>query len=120
MGVHSDVFEQAEELREVGAGLTVWANAIRALELLGVAQRVLPLSSKLDCFECRTRTGRVLSAISFLNLEKKLGIPVGVVVHRADLLRELAAGLDQGRIHCGARCVSIENKSDGVIARFAT
>jgi 2-polyprenyl-6-methoxyphenol hydroxylase-like FAD-dependent oxidoreductase len=113
------VFEQAEELREVGAGLTVWANAIRALELLGVAQRVLPLSSKLDCFECRTRTGRVLSAISFLNLEKKLGIPVGVVVHRADLLRELATGLDKGRIHCDARCVSIENKSDGVIARFA-
>jgi 2-polyprenyl-6-methoxyphenol hydroxylase-like FAD-dependent oxidoreductase len=119
VGVQPDVFEQAEELREVGAGLTVWANAIRALELLGVAQRVLSLSSKMDRFECRTSTGQVLSAISFLNLERKLGVPVGVVVHRADLLGELAAELDKDSIHCGAKCVSIENKSDGVIVRFA-
>jgi FAD-dependent urate hydroxylase len=119
VGIRCDVFEQADELREVGAGLTVWANAIRALEQLGVARRVLSLSSKMDRFEVRTSTGRVLSAVSFRNLEKKLGVPVGVVIHRADLLRELACGLDNGSIHCGARCVSIGSHDGGVIARSA-
>ena len=119
VGVHSDVFEQAEELREVGAGLTVWANAIRALEQLGVAERVLWLSSKMERFECRTSVGKTLSSTPLLELERKLGVPVGVVVQRADLLRELAAGLDKGRTHCAARCVSIENKPDEVVAQFA-
>jgi len=119
VGVFCDVFEQAEELREVGAGLTVWANAIRAFEQLGVAQRVLSLGSKVDRFEVRTSTGKTLSALSSSNLEKKLGAPVFVVVHRADVLRGQAAGLETGRTHCGARCISIENNTDGVLARFA-
>jgi 2-polyprenyl-6-methoxyphenol hydroxylase-like FAD-dependent oxidoreductase len=119
VGIRCDVFEQAEELREVGAGLTLWANAIRALEQLGVSQRVLSLSSKVDRFEARTSTGMTLARTSFFNLERKLGVPVCVVVHRADLLRELAAGQEQGHTHCGARCVAIENNADGVIARFA-
>jgi FAD-dependent urate hydroxylase len=118
VGIRCDVFEQAGELREVGAGLTIWANALRALDQLGVAQRVRSLGSNVDRFEVRTSAGRTLSSLSFAALERKLGVPVGVIVHRADLLRELAAGLDKGRIHCGARCVSIEVKADGVLARF--
>jgi len=119
VGIRCDVFEQAEDLREVGAGLTVWANALQALEQLGVVQRVLPLGSKVDRFELRTSTGQTLSTTLFVNLERKLGVPVCVVVHRADLLRELASGLEKGRTHCGARCVSIENNANGVLARFA-
>jgi len=119
VGIRCDVFERAEDLREVGAGLTIWANAIRALERLGVAQRVLPLSSKVDRFEVRTNAGRTLSTTSCLALERKLGVPAYVVVHRADLLRELASGLEKGHTHCGARCVAIETTADGVLARFA-
>src|SRR5689334_7801299 len=104
-GIQSEVFEQAEELREVGAGLTVWANAIRALEQLGIARRVLGLSSKMDRFECRSSAGKTLADVSLLDLETKLGVPVGVIVHRADLLRELAAKLDKAQTHCAARCV---------------
>jgi 2-polyprenyl-6-methoxyphenol hydroxylase-like FAD-dependent oxidoreductase len=119
VGIRCDVFEQAAELREVGAGLTVWANAIRALEQLGVAQGVISLGSKVDRFEVRTNTGQILSKLSFANLERTLGVPAFVVVHRADLLRELASGLEKGRTNCGARCVSIENNADEVLARFA-
>jgi len=119
VGVQADVFEQAEELREVGAGLSVWANALRALERLGVASRVRSLGSRIDRFEVRTHAGRTLSALSFAALERKLGVPVGVIVHRGDLLRELAAGLDEARIHCNARLISFESRADGVCARFA-
>ena len=119
VGIRCDVFEQAEELREVGAGLTVWANAIRALEQLGVArQRVLSFGSRVDRFQARSRNGQTLSGSSFAGLERKLGVPVCVVVHRADLLRELADGLEKSHTHCGARCVSIENNANGVLARF--
>src|ERR1051326_9536660 len=36
-GVEAAVYEQAERLREVGAGLTLWANASRAWGKLGAA-----------------------------------------------------------------------------------
>jgi len=119
VGVHADVFEQAAELREVGSGLTVWAGAIRALEQLGIAERVLSQSSKTERFEVRTSTGRRLSTAPLFRLEPKLGVPAGVVIHRADLLRELASGLEESHVYCGARCVSIENGTDAVLARFA-
>src|SRR5207248_2012292 len=32
------VFEQAPELREIGAGPTLWSNAVRALDQLGLGQ----------------------------------------------------------------------------------
>lgn len=118
VGVHADVFEQAAELREVGSGLTVWAGAIRALEQLGIAERVLSQSSKTERFEVRTSTGRRLSTAPLFRLEPKLGVPAGVVIHRADLLRELASGLEENHVYCAARCVSIENGTDAVLARF--
>ncbi len=119
VGIRCDIFEQAEELREVGAGLTIWANAIRAMDQLGVAERVLSFGSKVDRFEVRKSNGQKLSTSSLSELERKLGVPVTVVVHRADLLRELASGRDKGRTHCDARCVSIVDDANGVLARFA-
>lgn len=118
VGVSAEVFEQATELREVGAGLTVWAGAIRALEQLGISERVLSQSTKTERFEVRTSTGRRLATAPLFRLEPKLGVPVGVLIHRADLLRELASGLDESHVYCGARCVSIENGNDAVLARF--
>jgi 2-polyprenyl-6-methoxyphenol hydroxylase-like FAD-dependent oxidoreductase len=73
VGIRRHVFEQADELREVDAGLTVWANALRALEQLGVSQRALSVSSKVDHFEARTSTGKTLARTSYFNLERKLG-----------------------------------------------
>src|SRR4051812_37922986 len=45
VGIECHVYEQAAELREVGAGLTIWANATRALQQLGCAESLLPLGS---------------------------------------------------------------------------
>ncbi|MEU4606393.1 FAD-dependent monooxygenase [Kribbella sp. NPDC023972] len=39
-GWHVTVLERAPALREVGAGISLWPNAIRALDLLGVGDRV--------------------------------------------------------------------------------
>jgi len=41
IGLDVVVYEQAEELCQVGAGLTIWANAIKALDALD-ARRVMP------------------------------------------------------------------------------
>lgn len=119
VGVECDIFEQAEELREVGAALSIWANAWQALEQLGVGRTLLALGSKVDLMEMRTWDGRVLGAAPLAELEKRLGIPAFVVLPRPDLLRALTRLVDGSRTHCRARCVGVEESEGRVIARFA-
>jgi len=119
VGVECDIFEQAEELREVGAALSIWANAWQALEILGVGRTLLTLGSKAARLETRTSEGCVLGALPLAELEKKLGIPAFVVVPRRDLLRELTRLVDKHRTHCRSRCVGVEESAGRVIARFA-
>lgn len=119
VGIECDIFEQAEELREVGTALTIWANAWQALEKLGVGRTLPPLGSKIDRMEMRTSAGRVLGTAPLVELEKRLGIPALVVLPRRDLLRELTRLVDKLRRHCRARCVGVEESEGRVIARFA-
>jgi 2-polyprenyl-6-methoxyphenol hydroxylase-like FAD-dependent oxidoreductase len=119
VGVECDLFEQAEELREVGSGITLWANAWQALEKLGVNRSLLALGSKIDRMEVRTSDGCILGATPLSELENKLGFPALFVVSRPDLLRELTRLVDKGRTHCGTRCVGVEESEGRVIARFA-
>ena len=118
VGVECDIFEQTEELREVGSGLTIWANACQALEKLGAAVALLPLGSKVDRMELRTPNGRVLGATPLADLETRLGMPALVVLSRPNLLRELTRLADGRRTHCSARCVGVEEGEGRVVARF--
>lgn len=40
IGVEVVVFERAGELREIGAGISLWVNAMKALERIGLAEAV--------------------------------------------------------------------------------
>lgn len=40
VGVTVSLFERAPELREVGAGISLWANALRALDVLGAGDAI--------------------------------------------------------------------------------
>ena len=45
VGVTTLVFEQADRLREVGLGVTLWVNAVRALEKMGADGGLLACGS---------------------------------------------------------------------------
>src|SRR2546425_6288889 len=61
IGVDAIVYEQAEVLSQVGAGLTLWANAIKALRKLGLADAVIRAGSKIEHGAILTAGGRTLS-----------------------------------------------------------
>jgi len=46
-GINARVFERAEEIREVGAGVTIWSNAVAALQRLGLGKQVRSLGSEM-------------------------------------------------------------------------
>ena len=119
IGVDVAVYEQAEELRAVGAGITIWANAIKALRKLGVADAVIKAGAKIDRGELRTSSGRVLTRTHTGELEQRFGEPT-VALHRAELHTILLDALPPDAVHLGERCVRFEDDAEGVSVSFSS
>ncbi len=117
-GREAAVFERAPELKEVGAGITLWSNAVRAMRLLGLEKPLADVSTAIDRSQMRTWRGKILGETSLGAIGRKLGAP-SVGVHRADLLDLLVRALPAGVVRLGAFCVGFEQHGGGATALFA-
>lgn len=117
-GFQAAVFEQAPELKEIGAGLTLWSNAIRALDKLGIGHAVRALRPELRHAALRDASGRVLMELPADAYDRAFGAP-NVPLHRADLQSILLSALPADAVHLGARCDGFTEDPAGVTARFA-
>ena len=73
-GVETTVFERAGELREVGAGLLLAANAVRALDELGLSEKVRRLGTPASAARILSWRGETLTDGPADELEKRLGV----------------------------------------------
>jgi FAD-dependent urate hydroxylase len=112
------VHERAPELREVGAGITLWANAVKVLRKLGVGEAVESVAAAIRQSEVRTWRGKLLIASDFTPMGVRVKAP-SVGVHRADLQSKLADALGCEHIKMGATCVSYTQDEKGATALFA-
>ena len=117
-GIQVTVFERNPELREIGAGLTLWANGVQMLRQLGLADALAAVSAPLTHFECWSWRGRRLGSMRLDTIEQRVGAP-SLGIHRADLLRLLADVVSQGSVHVQAHCVGFRQEPGHVIAHFA-
>ncbi len=114
VGVRAQVFEQAEALKEVGAGVSLWPNAMRALAQLGLAEPVMADHQRLERIVIRRSDGAHL-----LRLDQPGRYPEpAICVHRAHLQGVLADALATDRLHLGRRLVSFRDHQDRVDAEF--
>ncbi len=118
VGIQAKVREKTSELHEVGAGITLWTNAMRVLDRLGVAARIEEAGSLLGCAEVRTWKGDVLSTTRMDEMGCKHGAP-SVAIHRADLQSILFDALPAGTVRLGAALQSFEQDGQGVSAQFS-
>ncbi len=107
------VFERASELREVGAGLSLWSNATRVLRRLELGHVVEELSVGMADGGLYTHTGEQLARNSMQALNDRYGDP-NIVVHRADLLQALVAAVGRDNIRTDASCVGVTQSEDAV------
>jgi 2-polyprenyl-6-methoxyphenol hydroxylase-like FAD-dependent oxidoreductase len=118
-GFDVHVYEQARELREVGAGIQVSPNASRVLHRLGLADTLARLGVKPLAFhQRRWQDGRTLLRTPLAQaMEAAFGSP-HYQMHRADVLRTLVAALPADRMHIGHRLTSLVDHGDRVEAQF--
>lgn len=119
-GFHSDVYEQAAALTEVGAGLVIAPNAARLLRRLGVLDRFIERAVQMEIgWEFRRwENGTVLSAENLQDGCKRLYGEHTYTAHRADLLNALRSAVPADSLHLGRRCVAVEFEGDQAVLRF--
>ncbi|MBI3269345.1 MAG: FAD-dependent monooxygenase [Planctomycetes bacterium] len=113
-----EVHEQGDALREIGAGLTVWPNGVKALRRLGVEDAVVERASRFERFEVRRWDGRPIGASGAADYAERFGAPI-LCVPRPDLLAALAARVGPARVHVRSRLVALEERGAEVVGRFA-
>jgi salicylate hydroxylase len=122
-GVDVDVYEQALELRELGAGVQISANGTRVLHALGLKEalekvQVLPAGKAIRLWN----TGQSWKLFD-LGMEsvERYGFPY-LTLHRSDLHGVIAQALERvkpGAIHLDRKCVGLSQTADHVELRFA-
>ena len=120
-GVPAVVYEQARQLREVGAGIMVPPNGARMLRRLGVLGAFSERAVRLDTgWEFRRwQDGTVLSAVDLAANAARLYGDDMYTVHRADLLESVQRVVPPEAIRLGKRLDGYSAAADGVRLDFA-
>ncbi|WP_431910766.1 FAD-dependent monooxygenase [Amycolatopsis thermoflava] len=109
------VLERAPELREVGAGLSIAPNALRALDAIGVGEDVRAAATpSWAAGNLRLPGGEYLRRA---DPEHDTALSC---FHRADLHRLLAARLPAGTVRTGATVTGVSTSAAGATVRYRT
>lgn len=119
-GIEAVVFEQQADLRktQVGGGIHMWVNAMRALQQLQLADRVSELGAPIERTEFATRRGRSLGSWPLAEIAREHGVS-DVGITRGELQQVLVDAQDSAAVHEGVSCVGFTQDESGVVVRFA-
>lgn len=118
VGITPLVFEQAEALQEIGAGLTLWSNAVKVLTHLGLDDALSWITSPLEEAQTRSVDGKVQNRVDLSKLAEAVGYQ-SVGIHRGELLEILLDKIPHAVIRTGARFEHFRERKDGVTACFS-
>jgi 2-polyprenyl-6-methoxyphenol hydroxylase-like FAD-dependent oxidoreductase len=97
----------------LGAGISIWPNALAALDEIGLGDAVRAAGGRITAGALRWRDGTWIRRPSEKRIVKALGEPL-VVLRRSALNEVLADALAGGTVHTGVTVKDVEPTSDGV------
>ena len=122
-GHHVEIYEQAPQLAEIGAGIQISANAMHVLRSLGMEEAIVGVGVSPGAYVFRLHdTGEVIQRFSLSEEHKRLHGAPYTQLHRADLHDILAAkarSFDPGIVRLNHRIVGFSESDSGVELRFA-
>jgi salicylate hydroxylase len=121
-GLDVDVYEQAHELREFGAGVQVSANGTRVLHALGLKDaleqvQVLPAGKVVRLWD--TGQSWKLFDVGMESVER-YGSPY-ITIHRGDLHTVIAQALKRQKpdaVHLGHKVIGLSQNGEGIQLEF--
>jgi 2-polyprenyl-6-methoxyphenol hydroxylase-like FAD-dependent oxidoreductase len=113
-GFEPVLYERTEKLREVGAGIALWANATHVLKHLGVLDDALRVGDVVTNYQFLSQTGKEL-----VNLRVSRHEVPAIGIHRADLQALLWQKLPSKQCVLGQAFEQFEQVGTKVRAHFA-
>jgi len=119
-GLDATVFEQAEILREIGAGVSIHPNAARLLKRIGLDDQLRKIGSPISGITLRTSKGDAITTpVGPATPAFSPDGGQGYNVHRADFLNLLFAALPKGTVALGHRCIQVKEDGNRIHVSFA-
>ena len=119
-GAEVSVFERADSLEsiQVGIGMVLWPNGMRALERLGVSRAVEGIGAPLESLDLYAASGKLLNRWEVGAINRDVGAP-SLALSRGELHGVLAdAFRAESTITFGAEGVDFTEDADGVTVQF--
>jgi salicylate hydroxylase len=114
IGIEPLVLEQAEALTEIGAGINLWPNAMRALHQLGAADYIRATGVRGEkVVHLDLESGVELESLPFGPTARSYGEDL-YNSHRADLLDALVDRLDGADVRVASRVAGFRQHKAGV------
>ena len=114
-GFRVEVCERAPELKEVGAAISVMANATRVLKRYGLLPALLECGEPITAGIIQPNNGKPLMPPMAIETD----VP-GILLHRADLLDILVSAVPAECVHLGESLTGFVQDADGVTAQFSS
>ncbi|KQR99757.1 salicylate hydroxylase [Williamsia sp. Leaf354] len=116
-GIDAVVYEQASELRALGAGVSIATNGSRILDGLGLGEQLRNVAGTFSRYAFRTWQGEPIagepSELSFGDPEHTL------FLHRGDFQQVLCDALPTDALRLGHKVVAVREQDSGVTVEFA-
>ena len=119
LGATVDVYEQAGQIREVGAGIGLRPSSMDQFRQWGIFDAVAGVSSASDYFEILTATGDPIMKDEWPGMEEYDLKTHTHLIHRGDFIEALVGVLPAGMVHLGHKLERIEDKGERSVAVFA-
>lgn len=116
-GFQVQVYEGASQMKALGAGLALSANAVKALKQISLDKEILNIGNAFGQVKILTQSGKTIVQTDALKVAEKYGAG-NFSVHRADLQNLLISHLPKEIIHLGKKCVDVQQHKNTVTVFF--
>jgi 2-polyprenyl-6-methoxyphenol hydroxylase-like FAD-dependent oxidoreductase len=117
LSINCLVFERAPQPTEVGAGISMWPNALKALDWLGAAHAARSRGLAATDAHIKSASGHTITRANMQAVRHKLGAEF-LMIHRAELLNALLTAVDPASIRWAHTLTRIHDSSERITAHF--
>lgn len=116
LGADVNVYEQANQIREVGAGIGLRPSTMNRFREWGIFDAIAKVSSPSDYFEILTATGEPIMKEAWPVSGEQTHTHL---IHRGDFIDALLGVLPEGMVHLGHKLETIQDKGERSVLTFA-